>query len=55
MIQLLKRNKSNEKTIETDFILSHNLFARAEVPPTDKVILKKYSDFLKIFQRLDYG
>lgn len=41
MIQLLKRNKTNEKTIETDFILSHNLFARAEVPPSEKVIKNK--------------
>ncbi|CAF0874218.1 unnamed protein product [Brachionus calyciflorus] len=37
MIQLLKRNKENEKTVETDFILAHNLYARAEVPPSDKV------------------
>lgn len=52
MIQLLKRNKSKEKTIETDFILSHNLYARAEVPPTDKVILKKKVSLLIFFLKV---
>ena len=37
MIQMLKRNKANDKTVETDFILAHNLYARAEVPPSEKV------------------
>jgi prefoldin subunit 5 len=39
MVRLIKHNKDAEKTIETDFILAHNLYARAEIPPTDKVSL----------------
>jgi hypothetical protein len=37
MVQLLKKNNAEKKTVETDFILAHNLYARAEVPPTDRV------------------
>ena len=39
MVLLIKKNNEEKKTIETDFILSHNLYAKAEVPPTDKVCL----------------
>jgi hypothetical protein len=37
MVLLVKKNSEENKTIETDFILSHNLYAKAEVQPTDKV------------------
>jgi hypothetical protein len=37
MVYLIKKNNQANKTIETDFILAHNLFARAEIPPADKV------------------
>ena len=37
MVKLLKQNNDNKKTVETDFILAHNLYARAEIPPTDRV------------------
>jgi hypothetical protein len=40
MVRLIKQNKEAEKTMETDFILAHNLYARAEIPPTDKVKFK---------------
>ena len=39
MVRLIKHNKEGSKTIESDFILAHNLYARAEIPPTDKVSL----------------
>jgi prefoldin subunit 5 len=39
MVLQVKKNKEEEKTVETDFILSHNLYAKALVPPTDKVCL----------------
>ncbi len=37
MVKLIQKNNENKKTVETDFILAHNLYARAEIPPTDKV------------------
>jgi hypothetical protein len=40
MVLLLKKNNTEKKTVETDFILAHNLYARAEVPPTDRVKYK---------------
>jgi prefoldin subunit 5 len=39
MVLQVKKNKQDDKTIETDFILSHNLYAKALVPPTDRVCL----------------
>lgn len=42
MVLLLKKNSAEKKTVQTDFILAHNLYARAEVPPTDRVI-KQYN------------
>ena len=37
MVKLLKQNNESKKTVQTDFILAHNLYARAEISPTDKV------------------
>jgi prefoldin subunit 5 len=37
MVRLIQQNKQKEKTIETDFILAHNLYARAEIQPSDRV------------------
>jgi hypothetical protein len=37
MVKLLQRNNEEKRTVETDFILAHNLYARAEVPPTQNV------------------
>ena len=37
MVKLLQRNNAEKKTVETDFILAHNLYAKAEVPPTETV------------------
>ena len=39
MVKQIKRNSEAKKTVETDFILAHNVYARAEIPPTDKVEL----------------
>jgi prefoldin subunit 5 len=39
MVLLIKENNEEKKTIITDFILSHNLYSKAEVEPTDKVCL----------------
>jgi prefoldin subunit 5 len=39
MVLQVKKNNEDGKTVETDFILSHNLYAKALVPPTDKVCL----------------
>ena len=39
MVLLIKRNDQEKKTIITDFILSHNLYSKAEVEPTDRVCL----------------
>lgn len=39
MVNLLKKNKEEKKSMELDFILSHNLYSRAEVDPSDKVFL----------------
>jgi prefoldin subunit 5 len=38
-VLLIKSNNEQSKTMEVDFILSHNLYAKAEVAPTDKVCL----------------
>lgn len=43
MVNLLKKNKKETKPMELDFILSHNLFSRAEVDPTDKVFYQLFS------------
>ncbi len=48
MVRLIQQNKKAEKTIETDFILAHNLYARAEIPPTDKVITRKAKNLNEI-------
>ena len=37
MVKQIQKNSENKKTVETDFILAHNLYARAEIPPSDKV------------------
>lgn len=37
MVKLLQRNNDEKRTVETDFILAHNLHARAEIPPTENV------------------
>ena len=37
MVKLLERNNEENRTVETDFILAHNLHARAEIPPTKNV------------------
>ena len=37
MVRLIKRNNEAKKTVQTDFILAHNLYARAEIPPANKV------------------
>ena len=39
MVKLIQKNNEVKKTVETDFILAHNLYARAEIAPTNKVIL----------------
>ena len=39
MVKQIKRNSEAKRTVETDFILAHNVYARAEIPPTDKVEL----------------
>jgi prefoldin subunit 5 len=39
MVKLLGRNNDEKRTVETDFILAHNLYARAEIPPTKNVSL----------------
>lgn len=36
-VKLLKENNEKKRTVQTDFILNHNLYARAEIPPTEKV------------------
>lgn len=47
MVKLIQKNNESKKTVETDFILAHNLYARAEIPPTDKV---KHFIFSFIFE-----
>lgn len=39
MIEKLKTEKTNNKELETEFLLSDQIFARAIIPPTDKVCL----------------
>jgi D-Tyr-tRNAtyr deacylase len=39
MVKQITKNNENKKTVQTDFILAHNLYARAEIPPTNKVIV----------------
>lgn len=46
MVKLLKQNDQSKKTVETDFILAHNLYARAEIPPSDKVIIRTKIKFI---------
>lgn len=39
MIEKLQSEKNNSQDLETQFLLSEQVFARAVVPPTDKVCL----------------
>ena len=53
MVYMIKGNNETQKTVETDFILSHNVYARAEVPPTDKVkLLKFYKSIMLLLNSL---
>ena len=42
MVKQIKKNNEAKKTVETDFILAHNIYARAEIPPTDKVGFEQF-------------
>lgn len=50
MVYLIKKNNQTNKTIETDFILAHNLFARAEIPPADKVFFRTFKIMCRVIQ-----
>jgi len=52
MVKQIKRNSEAKRTVETDFILAHNVSARAEIPPTDKVEL--FIMICKIWKNLNF-
>lgn len=37
MIEQLRKYKENGKDMDTNFLLAHNLYGKATIPPTDKV------------------
>ena len=37
MIEQIRKDQEKNTAMETNFLLAHNLYARATVPPTDKV------------------
>lgn len=39
MIEQLRKYKTKDANMETNFLLSHNLYGKASIPPTDKVCL----------------
>ena len=39
MIEQLRKYKTKDADMETNFLLSHNLYGKASIPPTDKVCL----------------
>ena len=39
MIKKLREKKNSEETMETQFLLSDQVYAKAVIPPTDKVCL----------------
>ena len=39
MLRLLKKKKEAEEEITTDFLLTEQVYVKAKVPPTEKVLL----------------
>jgi hypothetical protein len=39
MIEQLRKYKEKDTNMETNFLLAHNLYGKATIPPTDKVWL----------------
>lgn len=37
MIEQLRKYKEKDTNMETNFLLAHNLYGKATIPPTDKV------------------
>ena len=37
MIEQLRKYKEKDATMDTNFLLAHNLYGKATIPPTDKV------------------
>lgn len=48
MIKKLREKKEKEETLSTQFLLSDQVYARASVPPTDKVSL----DYILLFSKI---
>ena len=38
MIEQLRKYRENDSNMETNFLLAHNLYGKAIIPPTDKVV-----------------
>ncbi len=37
MIEQLRKYREKDANMETNFLLAHNLYGKATIPPTDKV------------------
>ena len=37
MIEQLRKYREKDTNMETNFLLAHNLYGKATIPPTDKV------------------
>jgi hypothetical protein len=46
MIEQLRKYREKNTNMETNFLLSHNLYGKATIPPTDKVRLNY--EFIRI-------
>jgi hypothetical protein len=44
MIEQLRKYKEKDTNMETNFLLAHNLYGKATIPPTDKVKLNLLID-----------
>mgnify|MGYP002378063598 CR=1 FL=1 len=57
MIEQLRKYKEKDSNMDTNFLLAHNLYGKATIPPTDKVRTTEFrliNLFLLVF-RFAYG
>lgn len=47
MIQQLRKYRDQDNHMETNYLLAHNLYGKATIPPTDKVYISLHDFFCK--------
>lgn len=46
MIQQLRKYRDQDNHMETNYLLAHNLYGKATIPPTDKVYISLLDFFV---------